>query len=293
MIQKGIILAGGTGTRLWPITRSISKQLLPIYNKPMIYYPLSTLMLANIREVAIINTPHEQALFKGLLGDGSQWGMRFTYVEQPKPEGLAQAFLLTREFISGSSCAMILGDNIFYGQGLVHQLENAVQQDEGATIFAYPVADPRQYGVVEIDGQGRPMTIEEKPDRPRSNLAVTGLYFYDSDVVELAEQVRPSSRGELEITAINEAYLRRKQLRVEQLSRGAAWLDTGTHESLLQASNFVEAIESRQGLLVNSPEEIAFRKGWISAEDVIRLAEPLMKTPYGRTLIKIARGEFW
>jgi glucose-1-phosphate thymidylyltransferase len=288
--RKGIVLAGGTGTRLWPITRAVSKQLLPLYNKPMVYYPLSTLMLAGLRDILIITTPHESELFRRLLGDGSEWGIRIVYADQPKPEGLAQALVIAEDFLAGEGGALVLGDNVFYGHGLPDQLRAAAEQEDAATVFAYHVSNPEDYGVVEFDDRGRPVSIEEKPEHPKSNYAVTGLYFYPSDAPEIAKSVGRSARGEYEITAVNEAYLRQGRLRVETIGRGSAWLDTGTHETLIQASNFVETIEKRQGLLVASPEEIAFRNGWIDAEGLRRCCEPLMKTEYGRHLSRLANG---
>lgn len=288
--RKGIILAGGSGTRLHPLTLGISKQLVPVYDKPMIYYPLCTLLLAGITDIAIISTPEHLPLFKNLLGDGSRWGCSFNYVVQPKPEGLAQAFLLTADFIEGSPVCLVLGDNIFFGSGMDGLLSSAVQRQSGATVFGYHVSDPERYGVVEFDADGNALSIEEKPLEPRSNYAVTGLYFYDADVLDIARQVRPSSRGELEITDVNNAYLRRGDLRVERMGRGIAWLDTGTHESLLAASSYVEAVQTRQGLYVACPEEIAWRKGYIDTEQLRVLGFALRKSPYGEYLLELAEG---
>lgn len=287
-IQKGIILAGGSGTRLWPLTKSVSKQLMAIYDKPMVYYPLTTLMLSGISDVLVITTPHEQALFQQLLGDGSQWGMSIRYAMQPKPDGLAQAFLIGKEFIDGKPCALVLGDNIFYGHGLQGLLEDAARRPHGATVFGYYVKNPQAYGVAEFDAEGRVIGLEEKPEKPRSNYAVAGLYFYDEHVVELAETLAPSRRGELEITDLNRLYLARKELRLEKFGRGVAWLDTGTPEALLQAANFIQTIQQRQGLQVACPEEVAFRKGWIDRSQLEKLGQTLAKTEYGQYLIAIA-----
>ena len=288
MINKGIILAGGSGTRLYPLTRSVSKQLMPIYDKPMIYYPLATLMMAGIRDILIINTPEEQILFQRLLGDGNQWGINLNYAVQPFPGGLAQAFHVGAEFVASQPCALVLGDNIFYGHGLIRKLRDAAARDKGATVFAYHVPDPERYGVVGFDKNGRADSLEEKPLKPKSNYAVTGLYFYDERVTELAANLKPSARGELEITDLNRLYLELGDLHVESLGRGHAWLDTGTHESLVHAATFIQTIQERQGFMVSCPEEIAYRMGWISASDLLRLAEPVKKNGYGQYLLKIA-----
>jgi glucose-1-phosphate thymidylyltransferase len=284
---KGIILAGGSGTRLDPVTRAVSKQLLPLYDKPMIYHPLSTLMLAGIREILVITTPHEQESFQRLLSDGAWLGLSISYAVQPRPEGLAQAFLIGRDFIGRDRVVLALGDNVFYGHGFPGSLNRASERREGATVFAYRVSDPHRYGVVEFDSEGRARGIEEKPDKPRSPYAVTGLYFYDNDVVRIAEGLKPSARGELEITDVNLSYLRAGKLSVEILGRGIAWLDTGTHESLLQASNFIQAIETRQGLKVACVEEVAYQMGFISGDDVRRLAEPIRNSDYGAYLLRL------
>ena len=288
---KGIILAGGSGTRLYPVTQAISKQLLPVYDKPMIYYPLSVLMLAGIREVLIINTPHEQMLFQQLLGDGSQWGMKIEYAVQPSPDGLAQALLIGREFLDGHPCCLVLGDNIFHGPGLTEMLKRAGEREHGATVFGYWVRDPERYGVAEFDADGKVIGLEEKPAQPRSQYAVTGLYFYDSRASDFAASITPSHRGELEITDLNKCYLDEGSLQLERLGRGYAWLDTGTHQSLLEASNYIETIEARQGLRVCCPEEIAYGNGWIDDERLRELARPLAKNGYGESLLGlIGRG---
>lgn len=287
--RKGLILAGGSGTRLYPITQAISKQLLPVYDKPMIYYPLSVLMLAGVREILMINTPHEQALFQRLLGDGSQWGINIHYAVQPSPDGLAQAFIIGKEFIGDAPSCLVLGDNIFYGVGLTERLKRATARQQGATIFGYWVKDPERYGVAEFDAEGRVVGIEEKPAEPKSQYAVTGLYFYDQRVCEYAANLKPSKRGELEITDLNRCYLDDGSLHLEQLGRGYAWLDTGTHESMMEAGNYIQTIENRQGLKVCCPEEIAYLNGWIDAEQVMRLAEPLIKTGYGQYLVQLVK----
>lgn len=287
-IKKGIILAGGSGTRLYPLTKSISKQLMPVFDKPMIYYPLSVLMLAGIQDILVITTPEDQYGFQQLLGTGNQLGLNLSYAVQPSPDGLAQAFLIGERFIGGDACALVLGDNIFYGYGFSEKLQSAAQEAVGATVFAYWVKDPERYGVVEFDATGQALSLVEKPAIPKSNYAVTGLYFYDNQVVELAKTIKPSARGELEITDLNRLYLKRDQLRVETLGRGYAWLDTGTHESLLQASNYIATIQERQGLMVACPEEIAYRRGYISQQDLITLGNVMQKNSYGKYLLQLA-----
>ena len=289
-IMKGIILAGGSGTRLYPLTKAISKQIMPVYDKPMIYYPLSTLMLAGIKEVLIISTPRDLPVFKELLGDGDQLGMHFEYAVQEVPRGLADAFIIGADFIGSDSVALVLGDNIFYGQSFSKLLREVAGRDSGATIFGYYVRDPREYGVVEFDETGKALSIEEKPEHPKSNYAVPGLYFYDNEVVEIAKNVKPSARGEIEITSINNEYLRRGTLRVETMGRGFAWLDTGNHDSLLEAADFVSAFQKRQGLYISCIEEIAYKRGFITKDQLLKLAEPLLKTDYGKYLVEVANG---
>ena len=287
MIRKGIILAGGSGTRLWPLTIPVSKQLMPIYDKPMVYYPLSVLMLAGICDILVITTPEDRNAFERLLCDGSQWGIKISYAEQPHPNGLAQAFIIGEQFINGEGCALVLGDNIFYGRGLTSMLHEAVSRDCGATVFGYPVDDPERYGIAEFDKNGNVISLEEKPKYPKSNCAIVGLYFYDHHIVDIAKKIKPSTRGEFEITDINKVYLTQRQLKVEVFGRGFTWLDTGTHDNLLEAANFVQIIQKRQGLMISCPEEIAWRKGLISLQSLKKLAEPLKKTAYGKYLLKL------
>ena len=290
MARKGIILAGGSGTRLYPVTQAVSKQLLSVYDKPMIYYPLSVLMLAEIREILVISTPHDLPLFRSLLGDGSQWGLSISYAEQPRPEGLAQAFIIGKEFLNGSPACLILGDNIYYGHSLGTDLTAANKDEDNATIFGYYVKDPQRYGVIEFDSNGKVISIEEKPSEPKSNYAAVGLYFYDSQICDIAAAIKPSARGEYEITDVNEMYRKMGKLNVSVLGRGIAWLDTGTFDSMNQASNFVQTVQQRQGLMIACPEEIAYKKGWVNGEELLRLAEPLNKSHYGEYLQNLLKG---
>lgn len=291
--RKGIILAGGSGTRLYPLTLAVSKQIMPVYDKPMIYYPLSTLMLSDIKEILIISTPRDITVFKALLGDGSQWGMNFEYAVQEQPRGLADAFIIGKDFIGDDDVAMILGDNIFFGQSLTEKLARVSANHDAATIFGYPVKDPRAYGVVEMDEDGNAISIEEKPEKPKSNLCVPGLYFYPNDVVEIAKNIKPSARGEIEITSVNEEYMNRKQLKVEKMGRGLAWFDTGTHADLLEAADFVRTVENRQGMQISCPEEIAYRKKWIDADKLLEISKPFLKTEYGKYLENLAKGNIY